>query len=212
LLSYLEPPHNRFRLLRQDEVLQNILENEAIQKEIIAGYNQYFSSDHNPYRQWFGSNKNDSYKVEGFLRGLGASYYEDSNETYQAIHIDLFPFATLADFKRLLDLADADLFRTEWAREFVIKLIHLLKPEGLVVFGKTNFKYFGRYIDPSVRRFTENSFGLSRFFIGRAELLGLPVLGLSTNLGNPIGFNAVELRQYGNDIRQRIAFPNVSVA
>ena len=58
-------------------------------------YNEYFQ--HNPYRGWFGAPSGG--RVEAFLNGLDASYYDNSDFTYQAIHIDFFPFATNKKFK-----------------------------------------------------------------------------------------------------------------
>src|SRR6266849_5303409 len=72
LLSYLEPSHHRFRLLSGSERLMDILGSEKLQGQILTAYNGYFTR--NPYKTWFGHNRDDSYNVEGFLRGFGASY------------------------------------------------------------------------------------------------------------------------------------------
>src|ERR1700730_18123492 len=73
LLNYLEPPENRFRLLSSGETLTDILTSQPLRDAIIGSYNSYFAG--NWYTEWFGHNRDDSYKVEGFLRGLGASYF-----------------------------------------------------------------------------------------------------------------------------------------
>ena len=116
LLRYLEPPRNRFRVLdAANEPLEEIVADRTLRSEIIHGCNDYFLN--NPYRQWFGHAKEGSYKVEGFLRGLGASYYDTETSPYQAIHIDLLPFATLRDFNELGQMT-ATLFRF-WVGEAV---------------------------------------------------------------------------------------------
>jgi hypothetical protein len=202
LLSYREPPGNRFRLLCGRETLADILTSEKLQKQVIDRYNKYFTG--NPYTIWFGHDCDDSYKVEGFLRGFGASYYDGNTVPQQAIHIDLFPFATLDDFGRIKAMAKAAFFADGWARCLLSRLVEYLSPAALVLFGRTNCEYFGRYVDRSVSCISWQSFGAGKYLIGRSERFGVPVVGLSTNLGNPRGFDASELREYGKRLGQLI--------
>ncbi len=200
LLTYREPPDNRFRVLLDGEHLSDILTSAKLQQQIIASYNSYFGG--HPYTVWFGHDRDDSYKVEGFLRGLGASYYEGNEALSQAIHIDLFPFATLDDFGGIKALADMSLFSDGWAQSLLSRLVKFLSPEAVVLFGRTNCKYFQSYIDHSATCCFEQSYGEGKYFVCRSERFGVPVVGLSTNLGNPKGFNASELREYGKRIRE----------
>ena len=205
LLRYLEAPHNRFRLLDKTESLSDISKQAQLQFEIIQGYNHYF--DHRPYA-WFGKSGDNSYNVEGFLHGLGASYYNHPRMPYVAIHIDLFPFATLSNFTDMLNLADASLFQNGWAQTLVAALINMLNPVSLLIFGKTNVQYFTTYIDRSLIKIPKQHYTKGDYWLGVAEQFSLPVVGLSTNLGNPIGFDKAGLRQYGAHIRQQMKLSN----
>lgn len=195
LLVYLEPPANRFRLLTRDEKLNDVCENEQLRTDIIEGYNTYFSR--NPYTRWFGQPKSDPYNVEGFLRGFGASYYDHQNTPFRAIHIDLFPFTTLRDFVTIQHLADADVFRPGWAQHFITALVKLLAPTALIVFGRTNYLYFARYLDPTLGKPVWQRYEQGAYCTGHIVPLAVPIIGLSTNLGNPKGFNRISLRQFG---------------
>ncbi len=200
LLSYLEPPHNRFRVLMPGESLEDIHTSSSLREEIIASYNNYFHQE--PYEGWFGHNRENSYKVEGFLRGLGASYY--GSAPIQAIHIDLFPFATLSDFGRIVSMASANLFTDGWAQRLVYQLVANLRPNALAVFGRTNARYFRQFIDPAGEKPIWRPFGLGKYHVAHSERLGVPVVGLSTNLGNPKGFSAKSIREFGSHIGQII--------
>jgi hypothetical protein len=194
MLSWLEPPLNRFRLLKRTESLDDLLTSEVLRHDIIEGYNRYFAR--NPYSRWFGQ-RVAPYNVEAFLQGAGASYYDGHPARFQAVHIDLFPFATLDDFKSLQRQTERDLFRTRWAQGFMLELLTLLQPRALVIFGKTNFELFGKYHDARARQFDWTQHGAGRFCYGRTSASDSLVIGLSTNLGNPIGFDKQGLREFG---------------
>lgn len=200
LLAYLEPPHNRFRLLRSDERLADVLASASLREEIIASYNNYFKRE--PYQGWFGHDRDTSYKVEGFLRGLSASYYGAAAR--QAIHIDLFPFATLSNFGRIKAIAVASLFADGWAQRFVTRLAACLRPDAVVVFGGSNFRHFRESIAGVHGKPTWQVYKSGKYFLTTWEPLGIPVVGLTTNLGNPRGFNATELRDFGARVQDRL--------
>lgn len=199
LLSYLEPPNNRFRILSDSESLEDIIESKHVQQQVIASYNEYFAR--NPFTEWFGHDRDSSYKVEGFLRGFGASYFERNTYPRQAIHIDLFPFTTISDFGYIRAMTEDAIFSGGWAQNLLLRLIEYLAPEVLILFGRTNCRYFGIYIDRSVSlaRWQSLQQG-SKYFLCSSESLKVPIVGLSTNLGNPKGFYAPELHEYGNKL------------
>jgi hypothetical protein len=198
-IRYLEPPkQNRFRVLRGTETINDILTNDALQTEIISGYNSYFKT--RPFKEWFGRDKSDSYAVEGFLRGFGASYYGLAE--YQAIHIDLFPFATVRNFTKLRDLTNRDLFKNGWAKSLIEQLLSILSPHIVLVFGKTNVNLYGQYIDLSFKRAVPYKYEKGEYCI--SKMPNKTVIGLSTNLGNPIGFSANDLNSYGKQVRKNI--------
>ena len=203
LLCYLDTP--RFRVLDiSNESLGLIVEDRGLRCEIIQGYNKYFLA--NPYQQWFG--KEDGYNVEGFLRGLGASFYSAETMPYQAIHIDLLPFATLSDFTKLERKAADDLFTSGWARQTVASLIRLFQPLAIIVFGKTNARYYATYVDGSVARLSWTQYPGAKYLIKRAEELGTEMVALSVNLGNPRGFNRAELHKFGRHVGERMGLHN----
>jgi hypothetical protein len=202
LLSYLEPPDSRLRLLTPVERMADILDSESLRDEIIASYNSYFAGK--PYKKWFGHNRDGSYYVEGFLRGFGASYYDGNATRLQAIHIDLFPFVTLDDFGQIKEIADTALFGDGWVPDFVGQLVEALSPEVLILFGRTNCGYFAKYIDGSLSNVGWDRFPSGQYFVGHSEKCGLPVIGLSTNLGNPKGFTAATLKQFGEHVQSAL--------
>ena len=101
--------------------LADILTSQPLREEIIQSYNSYFAG--NPYKEWFGHNRDNSYKVEGFLRGLRALYFDVNTVPLQGIHIDLFPFATVDDFGAIKETVYAAPFADGWAQRLVSRLI-----------------------------------------------------------------------------------------
>jgi hypothetical protein len=206
LLTYLEPPKNRFRVLdTATESLNGILTAPKLRAEIIQGYNNYFLECKNPFCQFFG--KENGGKVEGFLRGLGASFYPAVNESqvkYQAIHIDLFPFATLSNFKELKLLAVADLFSSGWARQTVAALIHLFNsaPAAVIAFGRANVDCFAKHIDMSVDCLLWTPYPPTKYQykFGKAQQFDVKWSGLSVNLGDPKGLDKDGLHAFGRHV------------
>jgi len=207
LLDYLEPPDNRFHVLdAANERLEDIVVGRDLREAIIQGYNDYFSR--NPYQKWFGHPKDDSYKVEGFLRGLGASYYDNAAVQLQAIHIDLLPFATLSDFGKLKKMT-GELLEPGWAKEMVTALIRFFRPAVLVAFGRTNVNVLDAHIDSSLSCLPWHRYEGTSYQVGLAEQLEVPFVGLSVNLGNPRGFDSEGLRRFGCHVHNLIRMGSV---
>ena len=166
-------------------------------------YNEYFQ--HNPYRGWFGAPSGG--RVEAFLNGLDASYYDNSDFTYQAIHIDFFPFATNKKFKDIQGIVETSLFQTGWAEQSVKELLNYIKPEKIVVFGQLNNmcldKFFpsitGNYIFSKWTKWSNGKL-TTNYRIGTPCKAGEPpIICVSAYLGNPIGFkrqDLIDLAQY----------------
>jgi hypothetical protein len=199
-LNFLETPTNRFYVLSASQKLEDILIEKSIQSSILNGYDQYFQN--NPY-QWFGKNKETSYNVEGFLRGLGATYFS-TQHSYQAIHIDLFPFATIHDFNTLHALVAQDLFRGNWAQTIVNLLIDFISPSMIVIFGRSNVAHYTQYIASTLESVSWINHQSASYCFRRDQKRDIPIVGLSTNLGNPKGFSATDLFTFGNRVRDRI--------
>ncbi len=203
--AYLERP--RFRVLNDQETYSEILSNETLRESIINSFNRYFSDSANPSKpnpyNWFGSEKHYSYRVEGVLQGMGASYFNSSAD-YTAIHVDLFPFATIEDFVKIKSVAERDIFSDSWAIDMLKSLITLLRAQRMLVFGRTNYNYFLGYTGIE-SLYTEQFFavkGRGKCTIWVASYCGLPVLAVSTNLGNPKGFDSMGLWELGQRLNQ----------
>lgn len=176
--------------------------NDNIKMEIINSYNTYFSS--NPYQTWFGQENGG--KVEALMNGLGSSFY--NNDLYfRSIHIDLFPFATINDFSKIFELCKETLFLNNWARDFLTELVLEIKPEKLIVFGISNYQSFCKifnlpYVLPTVVNIEGHSCSLHFNYLNLNYLI-FPIIGLSVNLGNPIGWSTNNLNQLGELIKNQ---------
>lgn len=211
-LSFLNGDSQRLYRLSPGTQMREAAEDSEVLTSVLNGYDEYF--EHNPYTSWFGHPKEDSYYVEGFLRGFGASYYTDSVDA-RALHIDLFPFATVSDFSSLEGAVASDLFEDGWALSVLLRLIEFLDPDVLIAFGSKNVGYFEEYVDPSIGELSSSDYpdGTGSFRIGRSEKFDRPFIGLSTNLGSPHfhGFTSESIQAYGSFIRSELARigPNV---
>jgi len=196
---YLKPGQRRFVHLEDLQHWGDLLRDEPLRQRILDSFNNYFKSG-NAYR-WFGANKEDSYNAEGLLRGMEASYF-DIDSRYRAMHIDLFPFTTIRDFGSIRTIAERDVLNGFWARNLVNEIMSLLRPEKLLLFGAGNLHYFCNYFEAGAgaasawKATGTGALGTCRVY--RFHYAGIPVWGLSVNLGNPKGFNAKGLRELGS--------------
>lgn len=199
---YLEKSKQRFYHLKTLDI-QHICKDERVLEKIIESYNRYFHQ--NPYRVWFG--RPSGSKVEGFLNGFGASFY--SEKPIGVVHTDLLPFATMSDFSKLNDrLLKRDFFDSGWAKSFFDKLMEHLNPSAIIVFGRTNVEYFSKYYASLALNRSYNVHGTRRARYGLSNYQlpdhNVPLVGLSINLGNPIGFTREMLNAFGAFIKSKI--------
>ena len=159
-------------------------------------YNDYFKN--NPYASWFGKKG----KVEGFLNGMHASYY--GKEKRQAIHIDLFPFATNPTYTRIQgyvgkDIVDQDLFKTNWTKRSVIDLITTIDPEYIIIFGQTNINCFQNAVAKVniIKSYSWTRGKLSAKYSKGKISTGHTIILLDTYLGNPMRFCTSDLNNLG---------------
>jgi hypothetical protein len=190
---------NRFYHLSTGIAYNDITKSSQVRKEIIKSYNNYFKI--NPYN-WFGKNTYEPYNVEGFMRGLDASYFDC--RTYMACHIDIFPFASISDFNKIQGITRRDILSGHWAAGIVDELLAFLRPELIVIFGRNNYNYFCNYFSiPESEALTWKA----KFpYMGKCDYWvtnynRFKVLGLSVNLGNPKGFNSGGLKDLGLFLR-----------
>lgn len=203
--KYLISTKRRFYQLGQNSCYSDILYNQKLQDDIINSYDNYFISG-NSYR-WFGKNKNDSYNAEGVLRGLCASYFENDTK-YRSCHIDLFPFATISNFNKIQSITVKEILAQNWAKDIVDELLCLLNPSVLVIFGRNNFDYFCRYFNVSkgnpTKWLSASNKGKCDYYITKYRTY--LIIGLSVNLGNPIGFDTQGLTELGHKLCVEIKF------
>ena len=192
--------NERFYHLHDKEDYYSILNDIDVRKRIINSFDNYYTN--NPY-EWFGSNKIDSYRVEGVLRGLDTSYFESTSE-YSACHIDIFPFATISDFNKIKEITERDVLANNWAKSLVDEIVDCFQPKLILVFGRTNFNYFIKYFNdtaPDELNFKAKKGGKGKCVVWTTKYRNYNVTGVSVNLGNPKGFDASGLRELGNYLR-----------
>lgn len=196
-LRYLENDKKRFFIFEQNESL-NKLSFSSMEK-IIESYNSYFNKE--PYRQWFGSENGG--KVEGLVKGFDASFYNSAK--YQAIHLDLFPFATINNYKKIQKLADESLFQNGWAKGFLEDLIQNISPRIIIVFGISNFSVFKSLYQNDINTLHEGVFcsnnKKTKYSIN--EFKNMQLIGLNQNFGNT-NFSKEELIILGKEIQNNI--------
>ncbi len=67
--------NSRFKHLNPSHSYEDIISDKDLRDAIIMSYDNYFQNG-NQYKEWFGDNTIEPYRVEGVLRGMNASYYE----------------------------------------------------------------------------------------------------------------------------------------
>ena len=198
-------PRERVRILKPNEYHHDILLRDNLADEILKSYNRYFT--HDPYTKWFGK-RNEPHNVEGFLRGMKASYYEMSGYENIALHADLFPFPTRRDYSEIYPIVKEDLFTASWAKDVLFGIIDRVNPVCIVVFGRGNTNALHNdLIGSSSRTLTEmfqSSLGNSAYYSYcniQTRIRNYQCCCISTNLGNPIPFTKNELTEFGRHVR-----------
>lgn len=196
-LRYLEKDKKRFYVLEQDESLNNLTVSTL--EKILESYNCYFTKK--PYRKWFG--KINGGKVEGLVNGFDASFYNSG--TYQAIHLDLFPFATINNYKKIEKLVDESIFQNGWAQSFLGDLIENVSPRIIIVFGISNYTVFKSMYQNDITRMHEGVFNSDNKQTSYSinDFKGKRLIALNQNFGNT-NFSKEELLMLGKEIQNHI--------
>ncbi len=196
--------NQRFLHLSPTQTYNDILISKSLRNVIVDSYDNYFNEY--PYN-WFGNNKDNSYRVEGLLRGLSASYFEIESEL-RACHIDIFPFATISDFNKIQLKAKRDILSQFWAKNLVDELLNYFNPKLILIFGRTNFNYISEYFN--IHKPKEENWQAKK---GKGECKywhthygNNNIIAVSVNLGNPKGFNAIGLNELGKDLKELCNF------
>lgn len=190
----------RFLHLSPIQTYNDILVSKSLRDGVIDSYDKYFMNK--PYK-WFGSNKINSYNVEGVLRGLCASYFEINSE-FRACHIDIFPIATISDFNKIQAIIQRDLLAHLWAKNIVDELLNYFNPKFILIFGRTNFNYFSKYFKIHGVKGTnwQAKKGKGKCDYWHTQYGNYKIIGVSVNLGNPKGFDADGLNELGKDLKK----------
>lgn len=196
-VPYLNRANQRFYTFKKNEVYD---ENDVTKLDkIIESYNNYFTN--NPYKKWFGD-KNGG-KVEALVNGFNGSFYDAANK--QAIHLDLFPFATLRDYSLIKHLPQNDLFKNGWAQTFLLELINFINTEVILVFGISNFNIFNELFKDDIIKIKsgtfKNSKGNNHTTYHINEFKKFKLVGLTINVGNPMGFSREDLKNLSKQIK-----------
>ena len=168
--------------------------------ELTESYNTYFEKK--PYTRWFGK-MNGNWAVEGLINALDASFYNNDIYKHQAIHIDLFPFATSQKFKSksdicVSDLAENDLFVTDWTYDSVSNLIKNIQPKRIIIFGRTNIECFEKYVREASTRCGSISISDEKeikYRIGEVNIenMQIPIVFIYSYISNERGFKKGDL-------------------
>ncbi len=191
----------RFLHLSSTQTYSDILLSKSLRNEIVDSYDNYFKKY--PYK-WFGSDKIDSYFVEGLLRGLSASYFEIESE-FRACHIDIFPFATISDFNKIQSITKRDILSELWAKNLVDELLNYFNPKLILIFGVSNFNYISKYFNihkaKGVKWQAKEGKGNCDYW--HTQYGNYRIIAVSVNLGNPRSFNVGGLNELGEHLRMQ---------
>ncbi len=185
---------------------------EIIYESFVYSYNKYFTT--NPYKGWFG----ETGRLEAFLNGLDTTFYEEKKKeekkkkyTYQAVHIDLFPFATKHSFRYLKENHEnviiESLFNEKdcWGQRFLVDLLKLIKPEFAILFAKTNMEFFEKIYKKCVMLSFKKIKGKKIPDLGECKkynLMGYEIYAMSS-LYPPFAYmKADKLRELGRRFRE----------
>jgi hypothetical protein len=200
--NYMSPQDRRFYHLNERDL--DRLYNEDLYNKVSQSYDMYFFN--NPFTKWFG--KKNWYNIEGFLNGMNASFYNTSK--INAVLIDLIPFVTIDDFSDLdQNKLRRDLFDNNWARKYVKNMLSYLDPSLVLIFGRKTVNYYSKYVGSPIhlnRQYVLPSGRNAYYNIKKGTINDqeTSIIGLSTNLGNPVGFTTNNLNDYGETIFKQL--------
>ncbi len=178
---------------------------QRIIKEVsIEEFNGYFKKD--KVADWFGKKESDikNGRIEDFLKGLGASFYDRGGDYDQAIHIDLLPFATTDSFRDIAsELMKINGLR-EYINEHIRELIELIKPKLVIVNGVTNKDYFLECIETKQIMEKEIDKPVKVTIWQYEDINGAKVIAISRNMGSYCFVNKESLYSIGEQERKRL--------
>jgi hypothetical protein len=174
---------------------------------LIRDYNNYFQHE-NCATRWFGEDPcnvrtpNSQGRIEDFLNGLDASFYE--NKTYNAIHIDLLPFSTKTSFVNISDKIMQIDGMPEWINEHIHKLINLIKPKLIIINGTTNFGYFNLCVNMGAQPYSFININGTKVWKSSSSCR-IPIIGISMNMGSRCLKTHKYLNNLGSEVSKLIS-------
>ncbi|AJD92566.1 hypothetical protein JMA_32490 [Jeotgalibacillus malaysiensis] len=137
--SLLAAEKSRFFVREKGVSLYQYQQSEQSLIETVEHYQTYFERK-TVYSSWFG--KRDGAKLEGFLNGIGYSFYKETGMPL-AVHIDFFPIPTLKQMgtikgrEGVMDSPDIKTLLTD--------TIRFLSPGKILILGKEHCERFQRF-------------------------------------------------------------------
>ena len=180
--------------------------------DLIRDYNNYFQND-NRAINWFGDkpmegrNDDQQGRIEDFLNGMGASFYDDNN--YQpAIHIDLLPFSTEKPFTHVIDEILSIDGVPEWIDAHVRSLIRIIKPNIVIINGISNFNCFNLCVNVGAQPYTPYSYGNTTIWRSAKQDNFPTIIGVSMNMGSSCRKKRKELIDLGKYVKKLLTGTN----
>ncbi|AZB41059.1 hypothetical protein CEF21_01160 [Bacillus sp. FJAT-42376] len=164
----------RFHIRENGQSLAEYAKDEAQLESAIEYYQTYFKAG-KAYRTWFG--KPDGAKLEGFLNGLGGSFY-GSPGFKNVIHSDFFPFATRTHMGRIKE--KLKLLGSDFSREFLQEKLEFLRPSMVILLGREHCALFEK-AEPGIKFDPPKAlepYPGAAYQTGFHQRLRIPLLGL----------------------------------
>ncbi|MDZ5711022.1 hypothetical protein [Jeotgalibacillus haloalkalitolerans] len=137
--SLLAAEKSRFFVREERVSLDQYQESEQSLIETIKHYQTYFERS-TVYSGWFG--KKNGAKLEGFLNGMGYSFYQDTG-MQPAVHIDFFPIPTLKQMGTIK--GREEVMDSPEIKSLLTDTINFLAPGKILILGKEHCKRFQHF-------------------------------------------------------------------
>ena len=141
------------------------------------------------------------YKIEKIPFSQSIRIYFVLHLNYRTQHKQtLFPYPTISDYIKIKSQIDTDILNQPTNQEVFHSLLEFLNPKFILIFGITNLKtlsnLYSIYLS-NPTKFTNKKASCNLWKISYQNRKGM---GLSVNLGNPRGFDSVDLNELGKSL------------
>ncbi|TFE00126.1 hypothetical protein [Jeotgalibacillus sp. R-1-5s-1] len=165
---------SRFFVREEGISLYHYHKDEALLIETVDHYQTYFERN-KVYSGWFG--KRDGAKLEGFINGLGYSFYQ-SDILLPAVHIDFFPIPTLIQMGQIKDRESV--INTPLIRSLLTDTLCFLSPGTILILGKEHCARFRQFYPDTelTDPLTLDGYPSARYETGYSKTFQAQVIGL----------------------------------